>query len=712
MRAPQLRAVQGPLGWGVSISQDAFTAGCLEPIRVEVRSDPPAELCASYERVEILEGEGFRGTGLVVLSQDDASRCSVLVTDEWRVVGDEVVVSRSVRVQGSASAGFHTSLALIPERDVDWGSVEPFVPGVTYGNAPRVAAGAIGGLPSRMAGVETILVREDRMAAPLFAVRFDDGAWFGVLHLDPAGETTSADGLIEDGGETLTDERFRFGSLGGRCLSGRLELGLTFPGSEGEMTYTSGGLPLRQVQAWRRRYHPARDGLEQNYRLAFRIGTAADTLAFFRDAWHWAWRRLVPVFEVAPIDQVVRECTAVLSSQVVVVDGRTGIPLESDAVDPIRSVEDTSAVMGFVGANTDAGYLLLRVADSLGGPDAARYRRQGEDILDTFSRLPLDPPAGEGFDTVTGKPTTYRAFDGHDAVYARSIAEGCLAALDGWRWDATRGVDRPNWLRWAVEGGEWLVAQQKPDGSLPRAWIAGTGKVLDGSTSAAFAVVPFLVALSVASARPAYMEAAEKAADYVWRSAGAVGAYAGATLDNPDVVDKEAAILSAEGFLDLFDVTGDSRWLDRAASAATVAASWVYLWDVPMPTDALPADLHWKPGVSTIGHQLITTGCSMTDGFLAVNASAFARLFAVTGEEHWLDLARLVVHGGTSMLALADRPFDLRGPGWQQEHWSFAPRRGMGLNRRWLPWVPVAHVRGIHRLEDLGVELSNRVLRP
>ncbi|HTX01784.1 MAG TPA: hypothetical protein VMD59_23580, partial [Acidimicrobiales bacterium] len=58
------------------------------------------------------------------------------------------------------------------------------------------------------------------------------------------------------------------------------------------------------------------------------------------------------------------------------------------------------------------------------------------------------------------------------------------------------------------------------------------------------------------------------------------------------------------------------------------------------------------------------------------------------------------------------RTFDLHGPGWQQEHWCLSLPRGRGLNRNWLPWVAVANVEGILRLEDLGGELAASVLRP
>ncbi len=208
-----------------------------------------------------------------------------------------------------------------------------------------------------------------------------------------------------------------------------------------------------------------------------------------------------------------------------------------------------------------------------------------------------------------------------------------------------------------------------------------------------------------------YCDAACRAGDFTWDSGGRAGCFAGATLDKPAVVDKEAAVISLEGYLDLLDATGDRRWLDRAMTAGTMAETWIYIWDVPMPVDADDASLHWKHGACTVGQQLIATGTSMADGFLAVNAAAFARLYLATGDSHFLDVARVVTHGSKSMLALPGRTYDLAGPGWQQEHWSLSVPRGYGLNRHWLPWASVASVKGILKLRDLGSDIANLVLR-
>lgn len=702
----RLVAVRSAAGWGVRIDGFGASYEQLHPVAAVTRDAEILGDAVSYDDVEECAG-GFVATGKVQLAESAV----LLVRDEWRLTSGAVRMDRTARVQGSAAGQFMSRLSM---RRADlaalWNDVEPFVPGVAYGNARRVSAGSLAGWPARHGGIETALIREDRMGAPLVAVRFADGAWLAVLHTEPDAATVAADCVDPDGGETLVDSRMAFGSLGGTHSSGNLELGMWFPGTEGEHTYTSGGLPLGQPHRWRRRFHPIRDGLEQQYSLLFRTGSADAFAEMCTSVWRWAWDTFKPIAAPADTEAVVRSTTRVLASQVATIRGLTGVPLEVDSVHPGRSEGDSAAVMGFVGANTDAGYVLLRVGERLGGAEGAEYRRLGLAVLDTFVNIPLQPPAAEGFDTRTGDAATYRDHDGAPAVYARAVAEGCLATLDAWEWERSRGTHHSEWLRWARAGGDWLVAQQHEDGGLPRAWAAGTGAVLDDSPSSSYAVVPFLTRLANSAQVPAYLDAAVRAGTHAWAEAGRDVTYAGATLDNPDVVDKEAAMLAAEAFVALHEATGERTWLDRAVAAASLAETWIYIWNVPMPIDADDLELHWKRDVPTAGHQLITTGASMADGFLAVNAAAFGRLWAATGDPHWLEVARLVTHGTTAMLARDARTFDLRGPGWQQEHWCFGGRRGYGLNRRWLPWVAVAHAGGILRVEELGADISAAIL--
>src|SRR5690606_8181264 len=141
------------------------------------------------------------------------------------------------------------------------------------------------------------------------------------------------------------------------------------------------------------------------------------------------------------------------------------------------------------------------------------------------------------------------------------------------------------------------------------------------------------------------------------------------------------------------------------------AETWIQLWTPPMPADVDDAELHWKRGRSAVGMQGITTGVTMTDGFLAVNAAAFVRLARLVGDPHWLEVAHLVFHGSKAMLATTLDPLDLAGAGWQQEHWNLGPDRGFGLNRHWLPWAAVATLRGHQRLVELGDPAATAIAR-
>jgi hypothetical protein len=85
-------------------------------------------------------------------------------------------------------------------------------------------------------------------------------------------------------------------------------------------------------------------------------------------------------------------------------------------------------------------------------------------------------------------------------------------------------------------------------------------------------------------------------------------------------------------------------------------------------------------------------------------------LYKYTNDAHYLDVARVLLHGSKAMLALPGRTYDLLGPGWQQEHWKMGPNtRGVGAHRTWLPWVSVNHLHGITALEQFDKALYQQL---
>lgn len=200
-----------------------------------------------------------------------------------------------------------------------------------------------------------------------------------------------------------------------------------------------------------------------------------------------------------------------------------------------------------------------------------------------------------------------------------------------------------------------------------------------------------------------------RAGDYLWTNFGSKCVFLGAT--GGDAADKESGMLSLEAFLALYENTRDTKWLEHAQTAGSYTESWI--WNVPMPIGADPAGLGWKPGVPTIGANGIASNVpGEVDQYLDWAVPSYARRYKYTNDPHYLDVARVLLHGTKAMLALPGRTYDLLGPGWQQEHWRMGPgARGIGAHRTWLPWISVNHLHGITGLEEFEKALYQRLAK-
>ena len=171
-----------------------------------------------------------------------------------------------------------------------------------------------------------------------------------------------------------------------------------------------------------------------------------------------------------------------------------------------------------------------------------------------------------------------------------------------------------------------------------------------------------------------------------------------------------------EAYLSLYDSTQEPKWLERAKAAGDFAESWIWIWNLPMPLDADDAQLHYKKGVPTIGVQGITAlNTGSVDEYLDWAVPSYAKLYKLTNDPHYLDVARVLLHDTKSMVALPGRLYGMKGTGWQQEGWRLGPGgngRGVGGHRFWLPWISANHLYGITGLEELDPVLYQRLASP
>ena len=685
--------------WGIKIHGGALPGISQDrPVRLEILRDENKTQTIESGYVSVMRSR----TGINAIAEIDYDGNVVFnIQDQWSLSENVISLERKINIIGSAPGGFSSSVVLAVDSSVTWSDINCLAPGALYGDPTYDGDRSPGGTLNYAA--KRFIMREDILPAPLFALSFSNGSSLAILDPDPDGESTFEETKLI--AENMTDPRFKFGSLGAWQVDERpVEFGFSFPG----VTTAFGRSPDTTASVrWIRRFHPIAEETAHDYKVSFRIGKNESFRDLIRDSWRWAWNTLNPATTYTDVEQMRRLLIDQLAGEVASIDGRTGIPFVMSAVDTTtRQWNWTMIAMGFVGKNLEGADLLMREGERDRTGRGQKMHKMGLDIIYSMVRaLNSIPMEATGYDLATGKPWDHEWL----APWLRNASEGMRVVIQAYQREHDAGRQHPEWFSWVKKYADWLVLQQRQDGSFPRRWEPGKSVVAESTGTMSCSPVPLLLLMAVETGDPRYRQAAISAADFVWENWGQKGLFIGGASDNPNITDKEAGMISLDAFLSLYEETKDSKWLDRAKVAADFAESWIWIWNLPMPVDAADSLLHWKKGVPTLGLQGITARVAgSVDEYMSWSVPSYAKLYKYTGDEHYLDVARVLLHDTKSMIALPGRLYDLRGPGWQQEHWRMGPGgsgRGVGSHRFWLPWVTTNHLHGIYGLEEFDRDL-------
>ncbi len=189
----------------------------------------------------------------------------------------------------------------------------------------------------------------------------------------------------------------------------------------------------------------------------------------------------------------------------------------------------------------------------------------------------------------------YMDYKGAKGNYLRTMTEPLNDVLEFAKWCEARGDMQEKWLSYVKRFADFLVSLQNGDGSWYRSYEPDGTPVFmleeenmteeeceRGRKSATAIPIPFLCNLSeYLPEKSVYQEAAVKAGEYVLQKECGEELFQGGTLDNPNIVDKEAAQYAMAGCWNLYKLTGEKRFLDGAVLAAKQFVTWNYIWNVP-----------------------------------------------------------------------------------------------------------------------------------
>ena len=345
-------------------------------------------------------------------------------------------------------------------------------------------------------------------------------------------------------------------------------------------------------------------------------------------------------------------------------------------------IKGTHYVMGWCGQADAASYAMLGLAGRLGDP---KMIGRGERSLNLLCQSPINE---------NGFHVNFSADDGQwsaqDPVSQGQGMEGIARGILAGRKIA--GIKTESW-----------------EAFLKRACAVHAERILRDdwkpvNTAEAFFISPLCKGHQLfGDAR--FKQAAVKAGEYyAKRHLGMTEPYWGGTLD-ANCEDKEGAWAGFQGFLALYEMTQDKRYLDWAAHAMDVMLSYTVLWDIDLPAGRLR-----DHGLKTRGWTIVSAQNQHLDVFGVVSTPDLWRMGDYLGRD---DLKRMAVVMYRSCGQMTD-PYGSQGEQIQQT--NFAQHGDMsnvfrlrgGYSESWTVfWITAHFLNAAAEFERMGVDLDH-----
>lgn len=710
--------IQAGSGYEVALRKegdDLFSQA--QPARITLRdtgvvateSYAGKEYARAYDKV-VKEGKGFRAVAKVETQGGSIFQ----VEDRYKIRQKEVfVVHRTVRVlrAGDGEAGFASLLSWkVGAHSPDAADYEYFIPSVLYRNTSEMRPGSV----ASDLEVDRMYVKETRSGLPLAMLREKkSGHTLTLLHYKPEiGVGGHPGGGLP--GEVNND--LQYGSIG-YTLRPSLSVDFCYPCAEGPQTYEPVKRKDRRAPFWSQRYHSVEKGTVQTYSVVLIPDRSEAYNEAMRHAFGTAYIVESPRKTEQDMERIYRQNIALFQAEYREFGTGSvraaGMPWSLDLPDG-KNREGVSFQMGFVGQQIPVGYHLYRYGLDQNDPET---KRKGKTMVDFWVTEAI---MGTYFPTVWWDPAD-NATAGQRRDYPsflRCFVDGMEGLLDACRISEAYREPCPEWNRALRRVASHLVEKQNEDGSFYRAYrpdgeveMGGDRNTQGASKLNTPVAVRFLVKMYEHTGEWKYREAAVRAAEFSYHEIyRKLGKYVGGTPDNPNTVDKEAAIYALYCFNAAHELTGEAKYLEAAEHAALCAMSWTYCYDFALPNrDSL--DLRKNPftkgGIS--GFSVISTGHSGADNFISYLCYEMYKLYVKTGKELYLDMA-VLLQNNTKSNTDFDGRMGYKYAAFMPEatnvaDWAF---RSVSV---WLPWASIANIEPLVCLEEAFGKKDIRQLR-
>ena len=323
----------------------------------------------------------------------------------------------------------------------------------------------------------------------------------------------------------------------------------------------------------------------------------------------------------------------------------------------------------------------------------AHAQRAGDDAARDAGTAVLDHIAANlaPCRTFWGRWTAHRGWTtswipGGERLHSRTLGEAAsfmgraAAMVEG------EGREASAWRAAVASNLEFVARSQRPDGAIPAAWDARTGKANGWDGCAGLAWVPVLVDGAQRDSRPTLLDAARRAGTYYARFVDDECLY-GAPEDvdlGPTSEDGYVAVMAYVALARATDPGPErDRWIELARRSADWMLTFRYAWNVAFDPSTTLGAVDYRSrgadGASPANQHLHVYGL--------VALPEMVRLARMTGQRRYLDLTREHLAAARQLIARYEGDLDA-GRGMMPERAyqtaCFGPKGEIGrLSHAW-----------------------------
>lgn len=615
-----------------------------------------------------------------------------VIDDYYIVASGEFGIKRTVNVVSAVSddVGFASIVSFANASHSDYyEDFDYFIPSILYKDASNVVSGAI----ASNLDLDKLYVKETRTGLPMvMAFHSDQKYGLALAHISPE---VSVGTTVGGGSNGEVNDELQYGAVG-LTIKPQISVDFIYPCTEGPTTYDSGsGMSAR--------YHTVKKGNSHNYR----VGLVPCNEDSYTDAMVETYKTVYSAEEhyLAQMDMTdIYEQNIYIFSDTYkeyTYNGTVvaaGLPWSLSLPDG-EAKQGYNFQMGFVGQQLPAGYQMYRYGLDNNDTDTMK---KGETIV-SFWASKFN--ASSYFPVVWWDPS--EEANGGSArnypCFLRCMVDGAEGLLDACRIADAYGKTNVTWSNALNKFASNLVAKQNEDGSFYRAYNKDGSVCTDTSNSTYQGTsklntpiaVRFLAKMYEYTGDQKYYDSAMKAAEYAYNELYlGIGKYVGGTPDNPNTVDKEAAVYALYCFDCAYMLTNDAKYLKAAEHAAVSVMSWTYTYDFAVPNQNA-SDVAQNPfdegGV--IGFSVIATGHSGADNYSAYAFYEMYKLYLLTDNDFYRDSA-LLLQIDTKLSTDYDGRVGYKYRAMMPEATNVADFAFKSVGT-WLPWSGVANIEPI-----------------